>query len=89
MDGGVAHVWPRDKPRWLAEVRTQLALSAARVAAVGDSSNDTDLLAAAELRFFVGDGAPPRLPGLVHRPGGDIEQIAREVLERWEPRQAP
>jgi phosphoserine phosphatase len=76
-------VWPRDKPRWLARVRSELALPPARVAAVGDSPGDSDLLAAAGLRFFVGHGAPPRLPGVVHRRAGDVEQIAREVLARW------
>jgi phosphoserine phosphatase len=81
--GGVAHVWPRDKALWLAKVRAELALPPARVAAVGDSSSDGELLAAAGLRFFVGRGVPPPLPGLLHRPGGDIAQIAREVLARW------
>jgi phosphoserine phosphatase len=82
-DGGVGHVWPRDKPRWLAGVRSELELPPARVAAVGDSGSDADLLAAADLRFFVGRGSPPGLPGLVRRPAGDIEQVAREVLARW------
>ncbi len=82
-DGRVRHVWPPDKPRWLERVRAELDVPAARVAAVGDSSSDSDLLAAAELRFFVGRGEPPALAGLVHRPAGDIEEIAREVLARW------
>ena len=83
-DGGrVAHVWPRDKRRWLEGVLAALEVPQARAAAVGDSSSDTDLLAAAELRFFVGRGAPPALHGVVHRPAGDIEHIAREILARW------
>jgi HAD superfamily phosphoserine phosphatase-like hydrolase len=81
--GRVAHVWPRDKPRWLDSVLSALGVPRARVAAVGDSGSDTDLLAAAALRFFVGRDAPPSLRGLVHRPEGDIEQIAREILAHW------
>jgi phosphoserine phosphatase len=87
--GDVADVWPRDKPRWLEGVRSELALPPARVAAVGDSHGDGALLAAAGLRFFVGRGKPPPLPGLLHRPGGDIEGIAREVLARWADGGAP
>jgi phosphoserine phosphatase len=85
--GCVAHVWPRDKPRWLGGVLAALGVPRARVAAVGDSGSDTDLLAAAALPFFVGRGAVPRLRGLVHRPEGDIEQIAREVLAHWAERE--
>jgi phosphoserine phosphatase len=81
--GGVAHVWPRDKARWLEQVAGELGLPRARVAAVGDSQSDADLLAAAGLRFFVGRGALPPLPGLVHRPAGDIAAIARDVLAAW------
>jgi phosphoserine phosphatase len=81
--GGVAHVWPRDKARWLEGVAAELGVPRARIAAVGDSTSDADLLAAAELRFFVGRGAPPTLPGLVHRPAGDIAAIAREVIAAW------
>jgi phosphoserine phosphatase len=81
--GAVRHVWPRDKARWLAKVAAELRVPAARVAAVGDSGSDADLLAAASLRFFVGEGPPPALPSLVHRPAGDIASLAREILERW------
>jgi HAD superfamily phosphoserine phosphatase-like hydrolase len=81
--GGVAHVWPRDKARWLEVLAAELGVPQARVAAVGDSASDADLLAAAALRFFVGAGAPPPLPGLAHRPAGDVAAIAREVLAAW------
>jgi phosphoserine phosphatase len=81
--GGVAHVWPRDKAPWLAELAGSLGVPRARTAAVGDSTSDAELLAGAELRFFVGCAAPPPLPGLAHRPAGDIASIAREVLAAW------
>jgi phosphoserine phosphatase len=81
--GGVAHVWPRDKARWLTALAAELGVDGARTAAVGDSASDAELLAAAELRFFVGPGSPPALPGLAHRPAGDIAAIARELLAAW------
>jgi phosphoserine phosphatase len=82
-DGRVAHVWPRDKARWLVETAAELGVPAARTAAVGDSHGDADLLAAARLRFFVGPGAPPPVAGVVHQPAGDVAAIAREVLAAW------
>ena len=81
--GAVGHIWPRDKARWLERVLRELEVPRERAAAVGDSASDAELLAAAELRFFVGRGPLPPLPGVVHRAGGDIEQIARDVLVRW------
>ena len=81
--GAVGHVWPRDKARWLERLLSELRVSAGRVAAVGDSSSDADLLSVASLPFFVGAGPPPPLPALEHRPSGDIASIAREILERW------
>jgi len=82
-DGAVAHVWPRDKARWLEQQLAELRVPRARAAAVGDSGSDGELLAAASLRFFVGSGPPPALEEIEHRPAGDIAQIAREVLARW------
>jgi len=81
--GRVSHVWPRDKARWLRQVSSELGVASARVAAVGDSNSDADLLEAASLRFFVGSGPTPSLSAVKHRPGGNIEAIAHEVLASW------
>ena len=81
--GAVGHVWPRDKARWLERLLSELRVPAERVAAVGDSGSDAELLSAASLPFFVGAGPPPALPALEHRPAGDIAAIAREILDRW------
>jgi phosphoserine phosphatase len=81
--GQVSHVWPRDKARWVRQVSSELGIGDARVAAVGDSNSDAELLSAASLRFFVGPGSVPSLAGVNHRPGGDIAAIAREILESW------
>ncbi len=82
-DGRVGHVWPRDKGAWLHQVSADLGVPTARVAAVGDSNSDRELLSAASLRFFVGPGTPPSLAGLQHHSAGDIESIAREILSAW------
>jgi phosphoserine phosphatase len=81
--GRVSHVWPRDKARCLRQVSSELGVASARVAAVGDSHSDSDLLAAASLRFYVGPSPAPPLSAVNHRPGGNIEAIAHEVLASW------
>lgn len=82
-DGGIAHVWPGDKGRWLEHLAAELQPPQDRVAAIGDSPTDQGLLAAASLRFYVGESAPPTLPGVVHRPAADVEVLAREILAAW------
>lgn len=81
--GEVDHVWPRDKAPWLRAVSRDLGVGDERRAAVGDSHSDAELLSAASVRFFVGPGAAPSLAGVRHRPAGDIEAIASEILELW------
>jgi phosphoserine phosphatase len=83
----IRHVWPRDKGPWLRQVSAELGVLPTRVAAVGDSGSDTDLLSAASLRFFVGLGVAPVLPRVNHRPGGNIAAIAREILDSWDAQQ--
>lgn len=81
--GEIGHVWPRDKGAFVRSLRSELAVPEPRVAAVGDSSSDEELLSSASLRFFVGHATQPALRGLLHRPAGDIEDIAREILSAW------
>jgi phosphoserine phosphatase len=83
-DGRIAHVWPGDKGRWLENLASELKPRGGRIAAIGDSPSDEGLLAAASLRFYLGEGAPPPLPGVVHRPGADVEALAREILAAWD-----
>jgi phosphoserine phosphatase len=54
-----------------------------RVAAVGDTRTDSELLQAADLRFFVGTTAPPGVDEIIHIPNGDLRIIADRILERW------
>lgn len=82
-DGNIRHVWPRDKGSWLLEQATELSIPADRIAAIGDSSGDTDLLRVASLRVFVGDSVPADLTRVHHLPGDGLERVARLILEAW------
>lgn len=78
-DGGIAHVFPGDKGRWLSELMARLGLDAGAVAVVGDSWRDREMFEVAAHRFFVG---PTPLPGLdaCHYPDGDLAEIARAIV---------
>lgn len=81
--GTIRHVWPRDKGDFLRALSKELGVPQERTAAVGDSLNDTSLLNAASLRFFVGEGRLPSVPDVRCRPNADILEIAREVVACW------
>jgi phosphoserine phosphatase len=83
--GEIGHVWPSDKGKWLRSLAKRLEVPKEHIAAVGDSVNDDELLAAASLRFFVGSGAAPSVHGLRVSPAGDVLEIAREILDFWYP----
>lgn len=78
-DGSVAHVWGKDKARWLTDLAGQLGLCKEQTAAVGDSGTDLPMLRAAGHSFHVGRDRPD-WSEVVHLPGGNIELIARELL---------
>lgn len=82
-DGAVAHVWPEDKGRWLRTVASELLVPAERVAAVGDSRGDVDLLRAASLRVFVGLALPTELANVQHYPHESIEVVAKRIVDAW------
>jgi HAD superfamily phosphoserine phosphatase-like hydrolase len=83
-DGEVVHVWPRDKGRWLRRLGGELSVPPGRIAAVGDSAGDVELLGAASLRVFVGATVPGGLDDVHHWPGAPIDSVADRVLELWE-----
>ena len=62
------------------EFAEKLRLSPKQVAAVGDSSSDLEMLAAAGRRFYVGSGRPD-IEGVVHLPGGNIAEIASMIVD--------
>jgi len=82
-DGGVAHVWPEDKGRWLRNLASELLVPAERVAAVGDSRGDVELLRAASLRIFVGSALPTDFANVQHLPDESIDAVARRIVDAW------
>jgi len=83
-DGRIAHFWPEDKARWVAALAGRLGCDLRAVAAVGDSHGDVPMLRAVGAPFFVGQQLPEGLATAVHRPAGDIKQIARCIVGRRE-----
>lgn len=81
--GEINHVWGGTKGLWFRALVRDLAISETRTAAVGDSSNDAELLQAARLRFFVGHRLPDTFQGAIHIPAADMREIADRVLNQW------
>jgi HAD superfamily phosphoserine phosphatase-like hydrolase len=81
-DGKITHVWGRDKARWLRDLSASYSVAVERTAAVGDSRGDTEMLAEARLRFFVGR-VPPVLASVVHLPGADLRRVSERIVEAW------
>lgn len=81
--GEIDHVWGHTKGQWLRRLATELAITRDRIAAVGDSRSDAELLSAASLRFFVGSTLPDGAPPIVHIPNADLRTIADQVISAW------
>ena len=79
----IGHVWGRDKARFLREMVAKKQLNANRVAAIGDSTGDVEMLREANLRFFVGANPPPDIDAVIHLPAADIGEIASRILDEW------
>lgn len=81
--GEIDHVWGRTKGPWLRNLASDLAMPEDRIAAVGDSKSDAELLRAASLRFFVGLTPPDDVPAIIHLPDADLQTIADRIIESW------
>ena len=80
--GEIQHLWPRDKARWLLRLASELKIESHRVAAVGDSVGDAEMLAAARYGFFVGQDPPSSAHDVMHLPGASIATVAEAIVER-------
>ena len=79
-DGSLTHVLPADKGVWFTGLGDRLGIDRHETAAVGDSRGDLHLFAAAGRSVFVGDELPPD-SAAIHRPGGDLAEIAYLLLD--------
>ena len=84
-DGKFTHFWPRDKATWVEGLRDTLRVPVSRVAAIGDSRGDVDMLRAVGHPGFVGATPPGELPGVTHFPEADILTVAHWIIERLSP----
>ena len=82
--GAIEHVWDCTKGTWLLQLAHDLGIEESRIAAVGDSTGDTDLLKASALRFFVGSEPPDSIPAVIHLPVADIRTIAEHIIHAWQ-----
>ena len=81
--GAIEHVWGRDKARWVSELARARRLPRSRVAAVGDSATDAELLCAAGVRIFVGASPLSSVADVIYLPGADLRTVAQRVLDEW------
>lgn len=81
-DGAIRHFWPRDKVTWIQGLRETLRLPVPRVAAIGDSRGDVEMLRAVGHPVFVGTTLPGGLSEVRHLPEADIVTVAQWIVER-------
>lgn len=81
-NGEILHVFGRDKARYLRELVESARVPSDRVAAVGDTHGDVDMLREASMRFFLGKEAPD-LESVNHLPDVDLTVVADRILEAW------
>jgi phosphoserine phosphatase len=79
-DGRIAHFWPDDKARWIADGTKRLGLELDEVAAVGDSTGDVPMLRLVGHPYFVGATRPVELDFVPHVPDGNPTRIAHEIV---------
>lgn len=78
-DGSVDHFWPEDKATWLEALMRRMDIHREEAVAIGDSWLDVPMLGAVGRAIYVGPTVPPGVR-VAHVPGGDIHQIAREIV---------
>ena len=81
--GEVEHVWGPDKASFIRTLSAKLQLTRDRVAAIGDSLGDFEMLNEANLRIFVGKTAPTNISALTHLPDVDLRTVADHILREW------
>jgi len=81
-DDTIVHFWPRDKVPWVQGLRDTLRIPVSRVAAIGDSGGDVEMLRTVRHPVFVGATLPGELAGVTHLPGADIVTVAQWIVAR-------
>lgn len=82
--GVIEHVWAEQKAEFLKSLSTELGLPRSRIAAIGDSSGDFDMLDVAGEPIFVGASTAQCAGSWKHMPNADISEIAEYLVEKWQ-----
>jgi HAD superfamily phosphoserine phosphatase-like hydrolase len=89
VDGTVSHFWPHGKATWARTLGERLQVPLRRIAGIGDSAGDVEMLRAVGTPIFVGQILPPTLQGVTHFPNADIRTIAHWLITRWQQSVSP
>ncbi len=81
--GEIEHVWAEQKAQFIQKLSSQLKIPFARIAAVGDSSGDFDMLKIAGEAIFVGSSAQQCSRNWLHLPNANIVDIAEYLIKKW------
>ena len=82
--GEIEHVWAEQKAEFLQCLSSELGLPQSRIAAIGDSSGDFDMLNVAGEPIFVGANTAQCAGSWKHMPNANISEIAEYLIERWQ-----
>jgi len=81
--GVINHVWGRDKARFVRGLASKSGVPSHRIAAIGDSRGDIEMLKEARLPFFMGTTVPFESDELIHLPQADLRVVAARILQEW------
>ncbi len=82
-NGDILHVFGRHKAQWVQNLATSYGVPPNRIAAVGDSARDLEMLRIAELRFLVGSKSLTAVKKIIHYPDTDLRTVARYIIKKW------
>ncbi len=81
--GEIEHVWAEHKAHFIHRLASRLGIPLERVAAVGDSSGDYDMLQLAGIPIFVGEDNQPNQHDWLCLPNANISEIAEHLIKVW------
>lgn len=81
--GEIDHVWAEQKAQFVQKLSAQLNIPLARIAAVGDSSGDFDMLEIAGMPIYVGTSSQQHQNDWLCLPNANIMDIAQHLIKEW------
>lgn len=82
--GEIEHVWSEQKAQFVHKLSSQLQIPLERIAAVGDSSGDFDMLNIAGAPIFVGQSTEQCADRWLHLPNANLLGIAEYLIDQWD-----